>query len=76
MFKFKVCVKVFNKSSLLNLTQRNEFFPSLSFKKLFKMNVVISKVREINNFSKNYRSTSNVVMESYRMIERTEGVVY
>ena len=76
MFIFKVCVKVFNKSDVLNLTQRKEIFPSLSFKKLFKMNMVISKVREINNFSKNYRSASNVVMESYRMIERTEGVVY
>jgi hypothetical protein len=76
MFIFKVCVKVFNKSGVLNLTQRKEIFPFLSFKKLFKMNVVISKVREINNFSKNYRSTSNVVMESYQMIERTEGVVY
>jgi hypothetical protein len=76
MFKFKVCVKVFNKSGVLNLMQRKEIYPSLSFKQLFKMNVVISKVREINNFSKNYRSTRNVVMESYRMIGRTEGVVY
>ena len=76
MFIFKVCVKMFNKSGVLNLTQRKEIFPSLSFKKLFKMNVVIRKVREINNFSKNYRSTSNVVMESYRMIGKTEGAVY
>ena len=76
MFIFKVCVKMFNKSGVLNLTQRKEIFSSLSFKQLFKMNVVISKVREINNFSKNYRSTRNVVMESYRMIGRTEGVVY
>ena len=76
MFKFKVCVKVFNKSGVLNLMQRKEIYPSLSFKQLFKMNVVISKVKEINNFSKNYRSTRNVVMESYRMIGRTEGVVY
>ena len=76
MDKFKVCVKVLNKSGVLNLTQRKEIFSSLSFKKLSKMNVVISKVREINNFSKNYRSMSNVLMESYRMIRRTEGVVY
>jgi hypothetical protein len=76
MFIFKMCVKVFNKSGVSNLTQRKEIFPSLSFKKLFKMNVVISKVREINNFSKNYRFTSNVVMESYRMIGRMEGVAY
>ena len=76
MAKFKVCVKVFNKIGVLNLTLWKEIFPSLSFKKLSKMNVVISKVREINNFFKNYRSTSNVVMESYRMIGRTEGVVY
>ena len=76
MLKLKVCVKVFNKSGVLNLTQRKEIYLSLSFKQLFKMNVVISKVRKINNFSKNYRSTRNVVMESYRMIERTEGVVY
>ena len=76
MFKFKVCVKVFNKSGVLNLTQRKEIYLSLSFKQLFKMNVVISKVRKINNFSKNYRSTRNVVMESYRMIRRMEGFVY
>ena len=76
MLSFKVCVKVFNKSGVLNLMQRKEIYPSLSFKQLFKMNVVISKVREINNFSKNYRFTRNVVMESYRMIGRTEGVVY
>ena len=76
MFIFKVCVKMFNKSGVLNLTQRKEIFPSLSFKKLFKMNVVINKVSEINNFSKNYNSTSNFVIESYRMIGRTEGVVY
>ena len=76
MFKFKLCVKVFSKSDVLDLTQRKEIYSSLSFKQFFKMNVVISKVREINNFSKNYRSASNVVMESYRMIERTEGVVY
>ena len=76
MFIFKVCVKMFNKSGVLNLTQRKEIFSSLSFKKLSKMNVVISKVREINNFSKNYRSMSNVLMESYRMIGKTEGIVY
>ena len=76
MFKFKVCVKVFNKSGVLNLTQRKEIYLSLSFKQLFKMNVVISKVRKINNFSKNYRSTRNVIMESYRMIRKMEGFVY
>jgi hypothetical protein len=76
MLKFKVCVKVFNKSGVLNLTQRKEIYPSLSFKQLFKMNLVISKVREINNFSKNYRSTRNVLEESYRMIGRMEGFVY
>ena len=76
MFKFKVCVKVFNKSGVLNLTQIKEIYPSLSFKQLFKTNVMISKVREINNFFKNYHFTRNVVMESYRMIGRMEGFVY
>jgi hypothetical protein len=76
MFEFKVCVKVFNKSGVLNLTQRKEIYPSLSFKQLFKMNVVISKVRKINNFSKNYRSMRNVFKESYRMIGRMEVIVY
>ena len=73
---FKVCVKVFNKSGVLNLTQRKEIYPSLSFKQLFKMNVVIIKVMEINNFSKNYRSMRNFFKESYRMIGRTEAFVY
>ena len=75
MDKFKVCVKVLNKSGVLNLTLWKEIFSSLSFKKLSNMNVVISKIREINNFSKKYRSTANVVMESYRKIRRSEGVV-
>ena len=76
MLKLKVCVKVFNKSGVLNLTQRKEIYSSLSFKQLFKMNVVIIKVREINNFSKNYRSIRNVFEESYRMFGRTEAFVY
>ena len=65
MFKFKVCVKVFNKNGVLNLTQRKEIYLSLSFKQLFKMNVMIIKVIEINNFSKNYRSMRNFFEESY-----------
>ena len=73
---FKVCVKVFNKSGILSLTQRKEIYPSLSFKQLFKMNVMIIKVIEINNFSKNYRSMRNFFEESYRMIGRTEAFVY
>ena len=73
---FKVCVKVFNKSSVLSLTQRKEIYLSLSFKQLFKMNVVIIKVMEINNFSKNYRSMRNFFEKSYQMIGRMEAFVY